>query len=123
MNAEEKGSGAGLPGDVAESGGDVGPARVTEDGEDRIAQSGHELRCGAAADMAGIFAEGDIANIVGSVLDAPMAADVAEQHGGGDRSVQTRDEVAHLTCDDPRARSQACDFADLVCTQPIQVAA
>ena len=70
MNAEEKESGTGLPGDVAESGGDVGPARVPSEGEDRIARSGHDLGRGAATDLAGIFAEGDIADVMESVLDA-----------------------------------------------------
>ena len=86
-------------------------------------RSGHDLGRGTATDLAGIVAEGDIADRVESVLDAPMAADVAQQRGGGDRRVQTRDAVAHLARDGPRARGHAFDFADLVCAWPIQVAA
>lgn len=54
----------------------------TEEGEHEVACGGHDLGGGAGPDGGPIFVEGDIADVVQAILDAPMAADQGEQARG-----------------------------------------
>lgn len=57
-------------------------ALTTEESEDEVAASGHDLRSGTGADGRTILVEGDIPDIVQAVLDAPMATDQGQQPCG-----------------------------------------
>ncbi len=77
------------------SGGDVGPASVAEQREDRIAQCRHDLRPVAGAGLADIFAASDVPDQAGLVLNARVPSPDGDQ-GRGIVAV-AGDGVAHLT--------------------------
>ena len=57
-------------------------------GDGGVAQSGHDFRSGARADLAAVFVVGDIADPVNLVFDSPVLADETSDHlaaglGGG----------------------------------------
>jgi hypothetical protein len=65
--------------DVSAGGGDVGGAGESVDADGQVAQGGHGGGAGAGADLGVVLGEGDVADPVQAVLDAPVAAE-----GGGD---------------------------------------
>jgi len=67
---------------VAAGGGDGGVAGEPEDGDGEVAQGGHGLGPVAGADLGGVFAVGDITDVV-EHFDVPVAADPAGQLAGG----------------------------------------
>ena len=66
----------------AEGGGDVEDMAASEQRDGEVPTDGEGFRCGAGADLAAVFVERDIANVVELVLDAPMASGDGEQGGG-----------------------------------------
>jgi len=86
---------------VPESLGDVGDGVLSHDIEGEAAGAGHDA--GVVADTASVLVAGDIADIVVSVLDAPMPSDGGgpcgrRETGGG------RDVVGDLAAFAPHAR-------------------
>jgi hypothetical protein len=67
---------------VTQRGGDGARSAVVERADDEVAQAGHDVGAVASADLAGVFAEGDVTDVVQAVLDAPVAADQVGQSGG-----------------------------------------
>jgi len=55
-------------------GRDISGASETKDRDGEIANGSHHLRARAAADTAAVFIEGDIANVMETVFDAPVTA-------------------------------------------------
>ena len=67
------------------------------EGNSQIAQRGHDLRGRAGAQARAIFAKGDIAHIMETVLDAPMASrQIKETARTGLNGREVRDEVDYL---------------------------
>jgi hypothetical protein len=84
-------------GEGAEGSGDIRVALPTEEREHEVAGGGHDLGCGAGADRRAILVEGDVADVVQPVLDAPMAPDQGEQASGiGALGRQAGDVVGRL---------------------------
>lgn len=79
---EEGDGGSGSAGVGTERCGDVLVALTSEECEDEIACSGHDLRRGARADGRTIFVKGDVTDVVEAVLDPPMTANEGEQASG-----------------------------------------
>jgi hypothetical protein len=61
--------------------GDAGVPGWFQDPDSEVAQGGHDLRAAAGADLGGVFAVGDVADMVQG-LDLPVAADPAGELGG-----------------------------------------
>jgi hypothetical protein len=81
---------------VAERSGDGARLGLVERADDEVAQAGHDVGAVAGADLAGVFAEGDVADVVQAVLDAPVAADEVGQSGGAGLGVgQAGDGMHH----------------------------
>ncbi|HET6748206.1 MAG TPA: hypothetical protein VFL71_03010 [Actinomycetes bacterium] len=55
---------------------------MAEHADGEVAQGCHDLRRGPGAELGGVFCEGDVAHLVQSVLDRPVAADEVGQPGG-----------------------------------------
>ena len=72
----------GAAGVGAQGGRDVGGMAAPEQGDGEVTTDGEGLWRGAAADLAAVFVEGDVANVMELVLDTPMASDDGEQSGG-----------------------------------------
>ena len=68
-----------IPGARTEPGRDVGGPRQAEEADDQIADGGHHVRPGLAADPAPILIEGDVADPMHLVLDRPMTTVEIEQ--------------------------------------------
>ena len=62
--------------------GDVGLPVAAQESDSGVAQGGHHLRDAAGADLGVVFGKGDIAHIVGAILDDPVGADPVEDDGG-----------------------------------------
>src|SRR5262249_39338403 len=71
----------GVPGVVAGGGCDVGVASHFHDPDGEVAQGGHDLGTVSGADLGGVLAVGDVADVVQG-LDAPMSADPPGEVGG-----------------------------------------
>lgn len=63
----------------AEGGGDVEGPVATQEGDGRVAEGGHGLGCGAAADRAAILVESDVPHPMQTVLDPPMSPRQSQQ--------------------------------------------
>lgn len=61
--------------------GDVGVAEEAEQADRGVAQGGHDLGRGAGAYLGAVFVVGDVAHVVRSILDAPVAAGVRGEVG------------------------------------------
>ena len=68
-----------ISGTAAKRGRDVASTGHTEQRDGKIAEGGHGLGSGTAADTASVFIEGDIADPVEAVFNRPMAATQTEQ--------------------------------------------
>jgi hypothetical protein len=68
-----------VPGVIAESPGDVTVVLQAKHRDHRIPKGGKVLGRVAAMDLAGVFLQCDVANVVGPVLDAPVTAPPGEQ--------------------------------------------
>ncbi|HEY8742785.1 MAG TPA: hypothetical protein VIU62_06790, partial [Chloroflexota bacterium] len=55
-----------------QGGGDVATVTAAEQSDGEIAAGGKDLGSGAGSDLAAVFVEGDVPDVVGFVLDAPM---------------------------------------------------
>lgn len=71
-----------FPGVVSAGGGDTGVPGRFQDPDGQVAQGGHGLGSAAGADLGGVFAVADIADVV-QCLDLPVAADPGGELGGG----------------------------------------
>ncbi len=63
-------------------GGDAGVPGRFHDADGQVAQGGHGLGSAAGADLGGVFAVADVAEVVQG-LDLPVAADPGGELGGG----------------------------------------
>src|SRR5215472_18999375 len=63
----------GVAGVVAAGGGDAGMPGGLEDRDCQVAEGGHDLGAASCPDLGGIFAVGDVADVV-QCFDAPVAA-------------------------------------------------
>ena len=93
--AESEGgqSPGGVSGVVAAGGGDAGVPGHFQDPDGEVAQGGHDLGAAAGADLGGVFAVADVADVV-QRFDLPVAADPGgELGGGGLAGVQAGDRV------------------------------
>ena len=61
---------------------DVRPAAEAEQADRDVAHGGHDLGGRAGPDLGAVFVEGDVADVVGAVLDPPVAADERGDVGG-----------------------------------------
>ena len=68
-----------ISGTAAKRGRDVASTGHTEQRDGKIAEGGHGLGSGTAADTGSVFIEGDIADPVEAVFNRPMAATQTEQ--------------------------------------------
>jgi hypothetical protein len=68
--------------ELAEVGGDLGASGEAEEVDGGVAEGGQVLRSVAAADLATVFAVGNVANPMQPVFDVPMSAPAGEQLGG-----------------------------------------
>ena len=71
-----------LMGEGAQGAGDIGEAKQAGQGDGEVAQSSHHGRPVADTDAGAILVEGDIADIVGAVLDPPLTTVEGEQFVG-----------------------------------------
>src|SRR5579859_4943088 len=87
-----------MVGESAAAGGDVAGATAVNEGNDEVAQSGEDMRCIARADARAIFPEGHIADVVETILDAPMPPHEVESAAwtglGGDEGGDEIDRLA-----------------------------
>src|SRR5437879_293648 len=60
-------------------GGNLGQARAMQQGDRQIATSGENLRRVGGAKTGAVFLEGDIADVMRTVFDAPMATDESQK--------------------------------------------
>jgi hypothetical protein len=67
---------------VAAGGGDAGVPGRFQDADGQVAQGSHGLGSAAGADLGGVFAVADVADVVQG-LDLPVAADPGGELGGG----------------------------------------
>ena len=72
----------GVPGVVAAGGGDAGVAGHFQDADAEVAQGGQDLGPAAGADLGGVFAVADVADVV-QHLDLPVAAYPFSELGRG----------------------------------------
>jgi hypothetical protein len=90
---------------------DVGGAGATEQGEGKVAASRHNLGTGASADLASILPQGDIADVMEVVLDAPVRPQASEEPSGiGLRWGDAGDAVADLQMGDARLGARPPSF-------------
>lgn len=61
-------------GEGAQGGGHVGEAGQATEGDGEVVQGGHDRWTAADPDARAILAEGQVADIMGAVLDTPVAA-------------------------------------------------
>jgi hypothetical protein len=66
-------------GEGAQGAGDIGEAQKARERDGEVAQRGHHGWAVAGADAGVVLGEGDIADIVGAVLDPPLAAVQGEE--------------------------------------------
>src|SRR6266849_2295344 len=59
---------------VAQGGGDAGGSGETQDGQGEITQGGHDAGTAAGPNLGKVFAVGDVADPVQTILDCPVAA-------------------------------------------------
>src|SRR6266568_5686293 len=59
---------------VAQGGGDAGGSGETQDGQGEITQGGHDAGIAAGPNLGQVFAVGDVADPVQTILDCPVAA-------------------------------------------------
>ena len=81
LDAESGQGAARLVGEGAQGGGDIGEAEQTDQGDGEVAQTRHRGRAVAGADARAVLIEGDVAHVMGAVLDAPMPAVEGEEPG------------------------------------------
>jgi hypothetical protein len=67
---------------VPAGGGDAGVPGRFQDADGQVAQGGHDLGSAAGADLGGVFAVADVAEVVQG-LDLPVAAEPGGELGGG----------------------------------------
>jgi hypothetical protein len=79
--ADEKDGAVGAAGVGAQGGGDVGTVTAAEQSDGEVPTDGEGLWRRAGADLAAVFVEGDVPDVVGLVLDAPMAPREGEEVG------------------------------------------
>ena len=122
---EDEPGGVGGSGSVgAESGGDVEGTGVSEQGDDEVAASGEGVGDSATAHLGAVFVDGDIADVVETVLDAPVtAAQREERLGVGVLGCEAGDVVLDIDLggDDLLAANDepvALDTADLAKMRP-----
>ena len=78
--------------------GTVRSAGGPEEADRRIPDGGHDLGAGSFSDPARVVIEGDIAHVMGTILDRPMASCPSEQLTSAcELPRSTGDEVASLT--------------------------
>ena len=78
---------------VAAGRGDAGVPGHFQDPDAEVSQGGHDLGSAAGADLGGVFAVADVADVV-QHLDLPVAADPGSELGrGGLAGVQAGDRV------------------------------
>ena len=83
----------GVPGVAAAGGGDVRRAGEFEDRDGQVPQGGHDLGSVAGADLGGVFAVGEVADVVDGFY-LPVAADPpGELAGSGLAGGQAGDRV------------------------------
>jgi hypothetical protein len=70
-----------VAGVVTERRGDAGSTSQPQDGDDQVAQAGHDVGTAGGADRGAVFAEADVADPVEAVFDAPVAADDGREFG------------------------------------------
>ena len=93
------GSGGVPSGDTpgAEGGGDGGCAGLTQERHGEGTAGGHDLGRGATADLRAVLIEGHVADVVQSVLDAPVPTHQGQEgRGVGPLRWQTGDEVGYV---------------------------
>ena len=68
-------------GEGAQCGSDIGEPEQSGQGDGEVAQTGHHGRAVRGADARAVLIEGDVAHVMGAVLDAPMPAVEGEEPG------------------------------------------
>ena len=82
---------------VAERGGDAGGSGQPQDGDDQVAQAGHDARAAGGAHLGAVLIEVGVADPVEPVFDAPVTADDGREPGeAGLGHCQRRHRVAGL---------------------------
>ena len=81
-SADEVDSEVRASGVSAQSGGDIGDVAAAEQGDGGVAAGGECLGSSTGADLGAILIEGDVADVMALVLDAPVAAREGEEGGG-----------------------------------------
>lgn len=79
LDADGGQSAARLLGKGAQGAGDIGKAAQSGQSDGEVSQTSHHGRSVADADAGVVFGEGDIADIVGAVLNPPLAAVEGEE--------------------------------------------
>ena len=75
----------GVAGVVSEGGGKVDRPAAAQRADGKVAQAGHDMRAGAAADLGAVLGEGGVADVVQAVLDRPVATQQVGEAGGAGR--------------------------------------
>ena len=88
--------------------GDVGGAGPAVRADDEVAQGGHDRGAVAGADLGEVLGEGDVADLVQPVLDAPVRADgVGELARAGRLAGQISDRIDRFGAPRPGGSSLA----------------
>lgn len=91
--------GFGAIGEGAQCLGDQAEAETSRDGDGGIAQDHHHAGTVLGTDLGSVFIEGDVADVVQAVFDAPVATIEREEAlGGGLAFVETGDTVDDFRC-------------------------
>ena len=61
-------------GEVPQGTGEFGGAEQAQQADGEVAQGGHDARSVRGAHLGAVFVEGDVAHLVGAVLDGPVPA-------------------------------------------------
>jgi hypothetical protein len=69
------------PGVVAQGGGDADATGEPQDGDNQVAQAGHDAGAAGGADLGPVLIEIHVPDPVQTVFDAPVAADDARELG------------------------------------------
>lgn len=115
-----------------EGGSDVAGTGASEQGDDEVTAGGEGLRDGAAAHLGTIFIEGDVADVMEAVLNAPMPPGQGEERFGVSVFVgEAGDVVANidlggddlLAPDDQAVTFDATDLAKMGPRRPVRAGA
>ena len=99
---------------IAAAGGNLREPRALNEGNCQVAQGSHHLWGLTRADTGAIFPEGDISDVVETVLTAPMASDEFEQaEWAGLVRGKTRDQLDDLLARLTLGGDGAGELADL----------